>query len=121
MSFNFFGMIPLASEILFKTLSPEDVNASESIFSFFSALLSNNVLIAGTKVMTRKKAKNIPTDTRIPKSLSSGKGDTILVRKPTMVANVAKVKAIPTDFNVEEVDPLIVLPEPISSLYLELK
>ena len=68
-----------------------------------------------------KKAKNIPTDTRIPKSLSSGKGDTILVRKPTMVANVAKVKAIPTDFNVEEVDPLIVLPEPISSLYLELK
>jgi hypothetical protein len=71
--------------------------------------------------MTRKKAKNIPTDTRIPKSLSSGKGETTLVRNPTMVANVARVKATPTDFNVDAVAPLIVFPDPISSLYLELK
>ena len=104
-----------------RTLSPEDVNASESIFDFFSALLSSNVLIAGTKVITKKKAKNIPTDTRIPKSFSSGKGETILVKNPTIVARVAKVKAIPTDFKVDEVAPFTVFPEPISSLYLELK
>ena len=83
--------------------------------------MSNNVLIAGTKVITKKKAKNIPTETRIPKSLSSGKGETILVKNPTIVANVAKVKAMPTDFKVDDVAPSILFPEPISSLYLELK
>mgnify|MGYP007000174800 CR=1 len=98
-TFNFFGIIPLASDILLRTLSPEDVNASESIFDLFSALLSSNVLIAGTKVITKKKAKNIPTDTRIPKSFSSGKGETMFVKNPTIVARVANIKAIPTDFN----------------------
>ena len=111
----------LEAEILFKTLSPLDEKASVFIFDFFSALLSKRVLIAGTKVITKKKAKNIPAETKIPKSLSSGSGETILVKKPTIVANVARVKAIPTDVNVEDVDPFIEFPEPTSSLYLEVK
>ena len=102
-------------------LSPDEINTSESRLPLFSALLSSKVLIAGTNVITRKKAKNIPVETSIPKSFNSGSGDTILVKKPTIVASVAKVKAIPTDFKVEEVDSLTVFPEPISSLYLELK
>ena len=103
------------------TLSPEDENASLLILSLFSALLSNSVLIAGTKVITKKNAKKIPVDTRIPKSFNSGNGDTMFVKKPTIVANVAKVSAIPTDLSVDVVEPAIVFPEPISSLYLEVK
>ena len=91
------------------------------MLSFFSALLSNRVLIAGTKVITKKNAKNIPTETKIPKSFNSGRGETIFVKKPTIVARVARVKAIPTDLSVDVVDPLIEFPEPISSLYLEVK
>ena len=115
------GIIPLDAAILFNTLSPDDEKASVLIFPFVSALLSNKVLIAGTKVITRKKAKNIPVETNIPKSFSSGSGETIFVKKPTIVASVASVSAIPTDLSVDEVDPVIELPEPISSLYLEVK
>ena len=57
----------------------------------------------------------------MPKSFNSGNGDTMLVKKPTIVASVAKVNAIPTDFNVDEAESLTVIPEPTSSLYLELK
>ena len=119
--FNFFGIIPLDAAILFNTLSPDEENASTLMFSFFSALLSNKVLIAGTNVITRKKAKNIPAETRIPKSFNSGRGETIFVKNPTIVARVASVSAIPTDFSVEVAEPLTVFPDPISSLYLEVK
>ena len=67
--------------------------------------MSNRVLIAGTNVITRKNAKNIPEETKIPKSFNSGRGETMFVRKPTIVASVASVKAIPTDFSVDEVEP----------------
>ena len=118
---SFFGIIPLDAAILFSTLSPDDEKASVLIFPFDSALLSNNVLIAGTKVITKKKAKNIPVETKIPKSFNSGSGETIFVKNPTIVASVASVSAIPTDLSVDDVEPTIEFPEPISSLYLDVK
>ena len=66
--------------------------------------------------MTNRSAKRIPKDTVIPKSLNSGKGETTLERKPTIVANVASVKAIPTELRVLDVDSLTDAPSPNSSL-----
>ena len=91
------------------------------ILFLFSALLSKSVLIAGTKVITKKNAKNIPVETRMPKSFNSGNGETMFVKNPTIVAKVAKVNATPTDLSVDVVEPAIVFPDPISSLYLEVK
>ena len=70
---------------------------------------------------SKKNAKNIPTDTKIPKSFNSGNGETMFVKNPTIVAKVAKVNATPTDLSVDVVEPAIVFPDPISSLYLEVK
>ena len=40
------------AEILLNNFSPDEANASVSILFFFSDLLSSNVLIAGTNVIT---------------------------------------------------------------------
>ena len=77
------------------------------IMSHLSRPESNNVLTAGTKVITSNSANNIPKETVIPKSLNSGNGETTFERKPTIVANVAKDKAIPTELNVFLVESLI--------------
>ena len=103
-TFNFLGIMELAPATLFRMLSPDDENASLLIESFVSAFLSNNDLIAGTKVITSNKANKIPNDTVIPKSLNSGRGETTFERNPTIVAKVASVKAIPTELRVFVVD-----------------
>ena len=106
-SFNFLGIIELAPAILFNTLSPEDEKASLLIEFLVSARLSSNDRMAGTKVITRSNANNIPKETVIPKSLNSGNGETTFERNPTIVANVAKDKAIPTELSVFLVESLI--------------
>ena len=120
-SFNFLGIIELAPATLLRTLSPDEEKASLFIESFFSAFLSNKDLIAGTKVMTSSKANKIPNETVIPKSLNSGSGDTTFERKPTIVAKVASVKAIPTELKVFFVESFTDKPSPSSSRYLPVK
>ncbi len=86
-----------------------------------SALRSRSKRIAGTKVSMSRNAARIPTAERMPKSARAGTGLTTLVRNPTAVVTVARIKATPTVPIARPVAADTVRPSPSSSRYLAVR